>query len=973
MSPDEIRELRGELSREEFATMIGVTPLTVYRWELDVAAPESRRPQRRILGRLRALTKTQPQTHPVNSRPEVIPFTEFASPSAPKNDPPKTSAEKVPGVVSRVFSTILDGQWQIAEIAVLEVFADPELKNAGQVLGQAAHALLQLLWKNDVRGAWMSLTPALRSLNDDIPEEMAAYVHTVAALVFASPDGRIFSAGRVHSHVMRAERSLVDPDLRAMLRVAEMWAAYHLNDIGLLERVRAQSLDDTSRAQRLIARWMVWEIGSISSYLSGCVVEAVELFTQLIDAAVLHKLPLLAVRGSAYRAYVGLFAAETLEEVRQHISSANKLAREHRMEPGWPMFLLGACEAECLCREGRFDECLALIETLHASALTQQWPPIEVLFTWIRVLFLKGTLESGMLEGRLADFQGGHRSSLQRAMLTFADGLIDFAQQRLPSAASKLAMAAELQHESGTVIQLESYCFSMAFYLSTLARDSNAAANYLRRAEQSLDRVPLYWSTAALRMYKGVEAAMDGRSDEANQHGDASELAFRRVGDQAQALLAGRLKAMNAFFLGAEDAILRLEQDDAAWAALGLTVPPMYRRESVEQLRDARYAHPRGMCATRDVVFSGAHLLATYINRLTVRGMSTTQILQELFEVAVDLHGIPEPTVSIEEIGEQGPVVLKSQGKPNSYMEFGDGSGRRYRLGVSASIPPDQHTALNLLTQVASLAVEASSARIMSNPVRTAIADDLPPEVSGLIAHSHSMKTLAREIVRLGNSRASVLIHGESGSGKEVIAHAVYKSSNRKNRAFVTFNCAAVPRELFEGQLFGYRKGAFTGATSHHPGVIRAADGGTLFLDEIGDLPLDVQPKLLRFLENGEVFPLGETRPLKVDVRVIAATHRDLEQMVREGTFREDLYYRLAVVSLDIKPLRERREDIAPLARHFIHQFVEDDTPVLGPDAIARLEAHSWPGNVRELRNVIERSLAYSPLPEVIHATDLRI
>jgi transcriptional regulator with PAS, ATPase and Fis domain len=182
-----------------------------------------------------------------------------------------------------------------------------------------------------------------------------------------------------------------------------------------------------------------------------------------------------------------------------------------------------------------------------------------------------------------------------------------------------------------------------------------------------------------------------------------------------------------------------------------------------------------------------------------------------------------------------------------------------------------------------------------------------------------------------------------------------------------------VPHDLFEGQLFGFKKGAFTGATSDQPGVVRAAAGGTLFLDEIGELPPSVQPKLLRFLENGEVFPIGAQRPVQVDVRVVAATHRDLAELVRQGRFREDLYYRLQVVPLRIPPLRERRDDIPALARHFARLLAPAGTPVFAPDALAALAAYDWPGNVRELRNVIERVLAYSPAPDVITRSHLEL
>jgi transcriptional regulator with PAS, ATPase and Fis domain len=254
------------------------------------------------------------------------------------------------------------------------------------------------------------------------------------------------------------------------------------------------------------------------------------------------------------------------------------------------------------------------------------------------------------------------------------------------------------------------------------------------------------------------------------------------------------------------------------------------------------------------------------------------------------------------------------------------------------------------------------------------ISDGEVPEIPGFVSASAVMRRLKVDLGRLSKSRANIILTGESGSGKEVVARAIHDLSTRAARPYVAFNCAAVPRELFEGQLFGYRKGAFTGAVSDQPGVIRAAETGTLFLDEVGELPLEVQPKLLRFLENGEIFPLGERRPVQVDVRVIAATFRDLEKVVREGRFREDLFYRLQVVPVRVPPLRERPEDVIALARHFLQRFTPQghEPPVLAPDAIAALGAHAWPGNVRELRNVIERLLAFEPVPAVLTADQLR-
>jgi transcriptional regulator with PAS, ATPase and Fis domain len=237
------------------------------------------------------------------------------------------------------------------------------------------------------------------------------------------------------------------------------------------------------------------------------------------------------------------------------------------------------------------------------------------------------------------------------------------------------------------------------------------------------------------------------------------------------------------------------------------------------------------------------------------------------------------------------------------------------------------------------------------------------------------MRGLLAEIGRLSGSRATVIITGESGSGKEIVARAIHDLSLRAGQPYVAFNCATVPRELFEGHLFGYRKGAFTGAVTDQPGVIRAAHHGTLFLDEIGELPLDVQAKLLRFLENGEIVPLGEPKPSRVDVRVLAATHRDLAQLVRERKFRDDLFYRLHVVPMRVPPLRERPDDVLALARHFLQRATPEgsDVPVLSADATASLLAHPWPGNVRELRNVIDRAMAFAPAPAVLSARHLRL
>jgi transcriptional regulator with PAS, ATPase and Fis domain/Tfp pilus assembly protein PilF len=254
------------------------------------------------------------------------------------------------------------------------------------------------------------------------------------------------------------------------------------------------------------------------------------------------------------------------------------------------------------------------------------------------------------------------------------------------------------------------------------------------------------------------------------------------------------------------------------------------------------------------------------------------------------------------------------------------------------------------------------------------VEQDLSPYTSsnlmpGFIHSSPAMTSLVEEVYKIRSSDVTVLVTGESGTGKELVSRAIHTLSNRKDKIFVPFNCTAVPKELAEGHLFGYRKGAFTGAVTDSPGMIRAADGGTLFLVEIGDLPLDVQPKLLRFLQEGEVQPIGEKRPIKVDVRVIAATNMPLEAKVADGTFREDLYYRLNVIRLRVPPLRERRSEIPPIVNYYINhyssRFGKHDI-TFTPQTVDLLMVCNWEGNVRQLCNEVQRIIARAVDNEVV-------
>ena len=238
-----------------------------------------------------------------------------------------------------------------------------------------------------------------------------------------------------------------------------------------------------------------------------------------------------------------------------------------------------------------------------------------------------------------------------------------------------------------------------------------------------------------------------------------------------------------------------------------------------------------------------------------------------------------------------------------------------------------------------------------------------------IVGRADIMQEVFRLVEQVAPARSTVLITGESGTGKELIAKAIHEASPRAGKPFVTVNSSNIPSELLESELFGHTRGAFTGAVAAKKGLFEVADGGSIFLDEIGDIPPETQVRLLRVIQEREFTALGDTTPRRVDVRIIAATNIELKEAVKQGTFREDLYYRLAVVPIELPPLRDRREDILPLAQHFIAKYNEENgrqvSEQIAPDVLALLEAYTWPGNVRELENAIERAVVIAPHDEV--------
>ena len=289
------------------------------------------------------------------------------------------------------------------------------------------------------------------------------------------------------------------------------------------------------------------------------------------------------------------------------------------------------------------------------------------------------------------------------------------------------------------------------------------------------------------------------------------------------------------------------------------------------------------------------------------------------------------------------------------------------RFGLLASSRPIGQASVRRLRMIAAVARQGfalcGSRESAARPHDAVGLRTLDALVPGFVTASAAMSRVVEQIERMQANDLTVLVTGESGTGKELVARAIHMGSPRSAGVFLPYNCTTTTRDLADSQLFGHRRGSFTGAVSDHAGLIRSAAGGSLFLDEIGDLPLEVQPKLLRFLEQGEVMPVGESRPQRVDVRVIAATNADLEQRVAEGKFREDLYYRLTVIRIHVPPLRERREAIPHLCALFLREACErlgKPDVTLSPEALDLFSQHWWPGNVRQLRNEIQRAVALS-------------
>jgi hypothetical protein len=967
ISSSQIRKLRGDASRAAFAQQLGVTPNTIYRWELPEDAAEARRPrgaQLELLRRLRSgLSGSRPSSEDADGG-EARPST----PGAAADD--LTAA--LLGVERVLNSEARRGQNELVQLMA----TNRNLSANARGLSAFGIALAEVVLTGDAQGALVAISPALSDAEAGLLDPgIAARVFAVAALVRSLPLASLFDHGYVHAFAARAEALLggADPETLTIGILATLSAGMLVGDRELLERGYTR-LEEVQRVGlRSLVALHLEEFQGLRPMMAGKATATTRSFEALSERARDAGYPILAARTMAHQAQSDLDNLADPEQVLLLIGRARQ-ALGGRSASGVQHLLLARAEAEALLRAGRPEQALLALRALDVWSGETGLPPLSAIPTWSRVLHLSGNHEQfATLMTQLRECDVSALKPICRAYLAFLEAMETLcvaAEPELMVAAFEKAEA-EAKRWPFLLRHVMPHCV-LALIVSGHEGPARLA---LRRAQRLMDAFPAPWVTAVLRRVEGTLLAAAGHWGEGRHLLESSIATFELANDRCDATLCRYLMAALSDAYEEPEAKAALASARVALDAIGIK-PPKSMFLGMERLRLKRAQEPEHQRGRTVVSVSS---LVVPLQRLSVRGALPALILRELVSIVQGLF--PERSVRLDELDSIGvPRELLGGGgggvppvSPTA-IELGDGAGRTFRLSLTGNATSADRALLSVLGTVASLSLEAATLRGYDERRVNATSDEHLPEIPGFLAASPAMRKLRAELSRLVGSSATVIITGESGAGKEVVARAIHDLSDRSGKPYVAFNCATVPRELFEGQLFGYRRGAFTGASSDHPGVIRAAAGGTLFLDEIGELPLDIQPKLLRFLENGEVFPLGERRPLRVDVRVLAATHRNLSELVRSGKFREDLYYRLQVVPLHVPPLRERREDVPVLARHFLRELArQGDPPVLAPDALLALAAHSWPGNVRELRNVIERAMAFSPTPSVLRAEHLHI
>jgi hydrogenase-4 transcriptional activator len=579
-----------------------------------------------------------------------------------------------------------------------------------------------------------------------------------------------------------------------------------------------------------------------------------------------------------------------------------------------------------------------------ANGAGKKWYAAQAMRTLTRCHLTTGNFAEALTQAaealalaeRLGDRQAVCDSKLLLAEARLGHGdqegcaeLLDVVADEVAESATDIAVAGEVQRVYGL--------------LKLAQGDTTLAAHHFGRALSISEMIGDRFRTARSHYLLGLAYAAVP-SERAAEHFGLAVHTFRELGARHDLQLA---EAAVAEFEGSAADEHAEPPATTQLLTLRLTEAVASRELLLRELAAVLYQETR---AVRVVAFESDEEGRPKI--VIAHGFEAEEAarLAEEFESAAS----DEERETLAAVRDTRMVALRPSSAPPATLLVAPSAGAH--LPGGASFEPLLRV-VELGMDVCALRTRARTGRDTQSPDSLAGASLTP----GFIHSSPAMTRLVDEVHKIRSSDVTVLVTGESGTGKELVARAIHALSSRRNKVFVPFNCTAVPKELSEGYLFGYRRGAFTGAVSDSPGVIRTAAGGTLFLDEIGDLPLDVQPKLLRFLQEGEIQPLGEQRPVQVDVRIIAATNTDLESMVADGRFREDLYYRLNVIRLRVPPLRERRSEVPAIVNYYINHYSQkfgrrDIT--ITPQTLDLLMVNDWPGNVRQLTNEIQRVVA---------------
>lgn len=610
-----------------------------------------------------------------------------------------------------------------------------------------------------------------------------------------------------------------------------------------------------------------------------------------------------------------------------------------------PMILDSLGELQML--RGNLDESRTYLERSVSLAKENgnKWYACQALRTLGRCTLAIGDETAALANGAEALILAegiGDRQAICESRLIMAEAQLSLGE--LAECAAELQRVTEQASDAPTDLNFSGEAQRIYGKLAMVEGDASAAAQHFGRSVSIFDMLGDRYRSARVH-YELGRAYAATRSDRASEHLTRAANSFRELGARLDLALVEEA-------LGTLDRSTPEEQQQEPPALTQLLTLRLAEAVASRELllREFAAIMRQETRATRIVITESGE---DHRPRVVVAHGCTPQ---EATRVAEDLHPLKteEERARYAKKNDVSLIALRSSNAAPALLYMAP--RERAALPINLSIEP--------LLRIVELgmdvcALRAGAQRGASAPQQETLAGaSLMP---GFIHSSPAMTRLVEEVHKIRSSDVTVLVTGESGTGKELVARAIHAISSRRDKVFVPFNCTAVPKELSEGYLFGYRRGAFTGAVNDSPGVIRTAAGGTLFLDEIGDLPLDVQPKILRFLQEGEIQPLGEQRPIHVDVRIIAATNTDLEEMVAQSRFREDLYYRLNVIRLRVPPLRERRSEIPTIVNYYINhysaKFGREDIQIT-PSATDLLMVGDWPGNVRQLCNEIQRVVA---------------